>query len=144
MELGYEDTSTEVYTVDSQVSRGWWGGLVLAAACRRPALLLAGRPRPSAPNAVAPPLLACNLPLPCLPSQYSLGGGVVVQVTGIMQRPGGPKRPFVQTFFLAVQEKGYYVLNDMFRWVGAGDVGVCGWVACGLCGLCAGAGGDPR
>jgi hypothetical protein len=48
--------------------------------------------------------------------QYSLNGGVVVQVTGIMQRPGGAKRPFVQTFFLAVQEKGYYVLNDIFRW----------------------------
>ena len=30
---------------------------------------------------------------------------------------GGPKRPFVQTFFLAVQEKGFYVMNDMFRWV---------------------------
>ena len=29
---------------------------------------------------------------------------------------GGPKRPFVQTFFLAVQEKGFYVMNDMFRW----------------------------
>ena len=28
--------------------------------------------------------------------QYSLQGGVVVQVTGVMQRPGGPKRPFVQ------------------------------------------------
>lgn len=28
---------------------------------------------------------------------------------------GKPKRPFVQTFFLAVQEKGYYVLNDIFR-----------------------------
>ncbi|EFN50901.1 hypothetical protein CHLNCDRAFT_141731 [Chlorella variabilis] len=66
MELGYEDTSTEIYTVDSQ---------------------------------------------------YSLGGGVVVQVTGIMQHPAGPKRPFVQTFFLAVQEKGYYVLNDIFRYL---------------------------
>ena len=41
---------------------------------------------------------------------------MVVQVTGIMQHPAGPKRPFVQTFFLAVQEKGYYVLNDIFRW----------------------------
>ena len=25
------------------------------------------------------------------------------------------KRPFVQSFFLAVQERGYYVLNDVFR-----------------------------
>lgn len=29
---------------------------------------------------------------------------------------GAPRRPFVQTFFLAPQEKGYYVLNDIFRW----------------------------
>lgn len=28
---------------------------------------------------------------------------------------GGPKREFVQTFFLAVQTKGYFVLNDVFR-----------------------------
>ncbi|PSC67396.1 G3BP isoform X1 [Micractinium conductrix] len=66
MELGYEDTRTEIHTIDSQ---------------------------------------------------YSLGGGVVVQVTGVMQRPPGAKRPFVQTFFLAVQEKGYYVLNDIFRYL---------------------------
>ena len=43
--------------------------------------------------------------------QYSLNGGVVVQVTGIMQRPGAAKRPFVQTFFLAVQEKAGFVPN---------------------------------
>ena len=30
---------------------------------------------------------------------------------------GKPKRAFVQTFFLAVQEKGYFVLNDLFRYV---------------------------
>jgi hypothetical protein len=28
---------------------------------------------------------------------------------------GKGKRPFVQTFFLAVQEKGFYVLNDILR-----------------------------
>ena len=66
--------------------------------------------------------------------QYSLSGGVVVQVTGIMQRgAGGAKRPFVQTFFLAVQEKGYYVLNDVFRcgWGWGGIVRVCGGGAAG-------------
>lgn len=28
-----------------------------------------------------------------------------------------PRRNFVQTFFLAVQEKGYFVLNDLFRYL---------------------------
>ncbi len=30
---------------------------------------------------------------------------------------GKNKRSFVQTFFLAVQEKGYFVLNDIFRYL---------------------------
>ncbi len=64
---------------------------------------------------------------------------MVVQVTGIMQRLPGPKRPFVQTFFLAVQEKGYYVLNDIFRSASAvatwlcrtdGRQLRCPWVCC--------------
>ncbi|KAI8103253.1 hypothetical protein M9435_004592 [Picochlorum sp. BPE23] len=50
-------------------------------------------------------------------SQYSLDGGVMVQVTGALQESGGIKRSFVQTFFLAVQEKGFYVLNDIFRYL---------------------------
>lgn len=50
-------------------------------------------------------------------SQYSLGGSVVVQVTGSLQTKTVSKRPFVQTFFLAVQENGYYVLNDIFRFL---------------------------
>lgn len=66
MNLGYEDTMTEIYSVDSQ---------------------------------------------------YSKDGGVVVQVTGALQAKGRAKRLFVQTFFLAVQEKGYFVLNDIFRYL---------------------------
>jgi hypothetical protein len=66
MNLGYEDTMTEIYSVDSQ---------------------------------------------------YSKDGGVVVQVTGALQAKGKDRRPFVQTFFLAVQEKGYFVLNDIFRYL---------------------------
>lgn len=50
-------------------------------------------------------------------SQYSLDGGVIVQVTGALRESGGTKRSFVQTFFLAVQEKGFYVLNDIFRYL---------------------------
>lgn len=30
---------------------------------------------------------------------------------------GKRKRDFVQSFFLAVQEKGYFVLNDTFRYL---------------------------
>ena len=29
----------------------------------------------------------------------------------------GGKRKFVQTFFLAPQEKGYFVMNDMFHYI---------------------------
>ncbi|KAK9908269.1 hypothetical protein WJX75_005216 [Coccomyxa subellipsoidea] len=50
-------------------------------------------------------------------SQYSTHDGVIVQVTGSLQCKGKPQRNFVQTFFLAVQEKGYYVLNDIFRYL---------------------------
>ncbi|CAI5741240.1 unnamed protein product [Peronospora destructor] len=50
--------------------------------------------------------------------QNSLGGGVFVLVTGVMtlRRSPDPK-PFVQTFFLAVQPKGYFVLNDCLRFL---------------------------
>ena len=113
-----------------------------AACCRVPQPASArwfSLPTPSTGHAFLPPSLPPSLP-PFLPPartlQYSLGGGVVVQVTGIMQRPGGPKRPFVQTFFLAVQEKGYYVLNDMFRWALLGR----GWPDGGSKGLSWGAG----
>ena len=54
-------------------------------------------------------------------SQYSLDGGVIVQVTGALQEAKGTKRSFVQTFFLAVQEKGFYVLNDIFRYLLPGN-----------------------
>ena len=78
----------------------------------------------------SPPFACPAAPLlPAVLSQYSLNGGVVVQVTGIMQRPGAAKRPFVQTFFLAVQEKGYYVLNDIFRCAALCML----WRACCVC-----------
>ncbi|KAL4160296.1 hypothetical protein PRNP1_000866 [Phytophthora ramorum] len=50
--------------------------------------------------------------------QNSLGGGVLVLVTGVMtlQSSTTPK-PFVQTFFLAVQPKGFFVLNDCLRFL---------------------------
>ena len=49
-------------------------------------------------------------------SQDSLNAGVLVVVTGTMWSKDS-KRDFVQTFFLAPQEKGYYVLNDISRYL---------------------------
>lgn len=50
--------------------------------------------------------------------QNSLGDGVLVLVTGVMTLRGSPTpKPFVQTFFLAVQPKGYFVLNDCLRFL---------------------------
>ncbi|KAK1930956.1 putative G3BP-like protein [Phytophthora citrophthora] len=50
--------------------------------------------------------------------QNSLGGGVLVLVTGVMTLRTSPEpKPFVQTFFLAVQPKGYFVLNDCLRFL---------------------------
>lgn len=49
-------------------------------------------------------------------SQDSLTGGVLVLVTGSLSTKSTGKRNFVQCFFLAPQEKGYFVLNDVFRY----------------------------
>ncbi|KAG6426961.1 hypothetical protein SASPL_111200 [Salvia splendens] len=49
-------------------------------------------------------------------SLESWNGGVLVVVTGSVKlRDFSYWRKFVQTFFLAPQEKGYFVLNDMFH-----------------------------
>ncbi|CAM6093911.1 unnamed protein product [Calypogeia fissa] len=50
-------------------------------------------------------------------SQDSLTGGVLVMVTGALSSQQSGKRNFVQSFFLAPQEKGYFVLNDIFRYL---------------------------
>lgn len=50
-------------------------------------------------------------------SQESLSGGVLVIVTGCLSDNSTGKRKFLQSFFLAPQEKGYYVLNDIFRYL---------------------------
>ena len=47
----------------------------------------------------------------------SLNGSVLVMVTGALSSQSRPKRNFVQTFFLAPQNVGYFVLNDMFRYL---------------------------
>jgi hypothetical protein len=50
-------------------------------------------------------------------AQESFGGGVIVLVTGFMIGKDDIKQKFTQCFFLAPQEKGYFVLNDVFRYV---------------------------
>ncbi|KAH7276780.1 hypothetical protein KP509_39G021400 [Ceratopteris richardii] len=60
----------------------------------------------------------CKAEIVTVDSSESIGGSVLVLVTGIMHmhRTNG-RRKFVQTFLLAPQERGYYVLNDVFRYL---------------------------
>ena len=51
-------------------------------------------------------------------SSHSIGGSVVVMVTGAITDGGVDRRAFTQTFVLAPQEGGYYVLNDLVRFLG--------------------------
>lgn len=52
-------------------------------------------------------------------SLESWSGGVLVVVSGsVKSRDFNSSRKFVQTFFLAPQEKGYFVLNDAFHFAG--------------------------
>lgn len=50
-------------------------------------------------------------------SQPSYKEGVIVAVTGCLTGTDNMKRKFAQSFFLAPQDKGYFVLNDVFRYV---------------------------
>lgn len=54
-------------------------------------------------------------------AQESYEKGVIVLVTGCLTGKDNVKRKFTQTFFLAPQDKGYYVLNDVFRYVEEGE-----------------------
>ncbi|KAJ8511873.1 hypothetical protein OPV22_002307 [Ensete ventricosum] len=48
----------------------------------------------------------------------SWNGGVLVMVSGYVQlKEYSIRRKFLQTFFLAPQEKGYFVLNDIFHFL---------------------------
>ncbi|KAK7279166.1 hypothetical protein RJT34_24212 [Clitoria ternatea] len=51
-------------------------------------------------------------------SLESWSGGVIVMVSGSVQiKDYNRRRKFMQTFFLAPQEKGFFVLNDIFHFV---------------------------
>ncbi|XP_031372889.1 nuclear transport factor 2-like isoform X2 [Punica granatum] len=50
-------------------------------------------------------------------AQDSYNGGVLVLITGYLTGKDNVRRKFTQSFFLAPQHKGYFVLNDIFRYV---------------------------
>lgn len=54
-------------------------------------------------------------------AQESYEKGVIVLVTGCLTGKDNVRRKFSQTFFLAPQDKGYYVLNDVFRYIEEND-----------------------
>ncbi|KAF9262256.1 hypothetical protein L218DRAFT_867827 [Marasmius fiardii PR-910] len=59
----------------------------------------------------------CKIFIHSVDAQSSANGGIIIQVIGEMSNAGGPWRKFVQTFFLAEQPNGYFVLNDIFRFL---------------------------
>ncbi|KAF9180135.1 hypothetical protein BGZ51_006421 [Haplosporangium sp. Z 767] len=59
----------------------------------------------------------CKVLISNLDCQSSINGGIVIQVLGEMSNRSDPSQRFVQTFFLAEQHMGYYVHNDIFRYL---------------------------
>ncbi|XP_022769353.1 ras GTPase-activating protein-binding protein 2-like isoform X2 [Durio zibethinus] len=50
-------------------------------------------------------------------AQDSFEKGVIVLVTGCLTGKDNVRKKFTQTFFLAPQDNGYFVLNDVFRYI---------------------------
>jgi len=59
----------------------------------------------------------CKVLVSNVDSQASASNGIIVQVLGEMSNKGSASHKFAQTFFLAEQPNGYYVLNDIFRFL---------------------------
>ncbi|EIN08361.1 hypothetical protein PUNSTDRAFT_126434 [Punctularia strigosozonata HHB-11173 SS5] len=59
----------------------------------------------------------CKVFIHSVDAQSSANGGILIQVIGEMSNKGEPWKKFVQTFFLAEQPNGYFVLNDIFRFL---------------------------
>ncbi|PON70551.1 Nuclear transport factor 2, eukaryote [Parasponia andersonii] len=55
-------------------------------------------------------------------AQESYEKGVIVLVTGCLTAKDSVRKKFTQTFFLAPQDKGYYVLNDVFRYIEESEI----------------------
>uniref|UniRef100_A0A2P2K6V9 Uncharacterized protein MANES_02G055500 n=1 Tax=Rhizophora mucronata TaxID=61149 RepID=A0A2P2K6V9_RHIMU len=54
-------------------------------------------------------------------AQKSFDEGVIVLVTGCLTGKDNLRRRFAQSFFLAPQDNGYFVLNDVFRYIEEND-----------------------
>ncbi|THU98129.1 hypothetical protein K435DRAFT_856952 [Dendrothele bispora CBS 962.96] len=60
----------------------------------------------------------CKIFIHSVDAQSSANNGIVIQVIGEMSnKDESVWRKFVQTFFLAEQPNGYFVLNDIFRFI---------------------------
>ncbi|KIP12122.1 hypothetical protein PHLGIDRAFT_124304 [Phlebiopsis gigantea 11061_1 CR5-6] len=59
----------------------------------------------------------CKVFIHSVDAQSSANGGIIIQVIGEMSNKGQAWKKFVQTFFLAEQPNGYFVLNDIFRFL---------------------------
>ncbi|KAF5345899.1 hypothetical protein D9758_011441 [Tetrapyrgos nigripes] len=60
----------------------------------------------------------CKIFIHSVDAQSSANNGIVIQVIGEMSNKDETEwRKFVQTFFLAEQPNGYFVLNDIFRFL---------------------------
>lgn len=59
----------------------------------------------------------CKVELLTVDAEYSYKDGVIVLVTGCLTGKDNVKRKFTESFFLAPQEKGYFVMNAVFRYM---------------------------
>lgn len=57
----------------------------------------------------------CSVEVKTTDAQESIEGGIIVAVTGFLTGKDDVKKNFSQTFFLAKQEKGFFVLNDILQ-----------------------------
>ncbi|CAJ0648674.1 12796_t:CDS:2 [Entrophospora sp. SA101] len=63
----------------------------------------------------------CKVAVTNVDCQASKDDGILIQVLGLMSNHDEPPRKFAQTFFLATQPNGYYVLNDIIRFLNDDD-----------------------
>ncbi|OZJ02465.1 hypothetical protein BZG36_04100 [Bifiguratus adelaidae] len=63
----------------------------------------------------------CKVLVSNVDSLASIGNSIIIQVLGEMSNKGLPSQRFAQTFVLAEQPNGYYVLNDVFRYLKEDD-----------------------